>query len=121
LKFCHVPLDRSKMPLTLNVTGVAPPAKIPWLARPLTCKLPPASMYIPPVPIESSETVFVPPVCWNKAVAPGVLPTVSTTADIWPLPLRVYVPTLPALLPRQRVPMLLVPPVCVKVPVPDEP
>ena len=71
-KSCHVPLERSKMLLLLlSMAGVPLPAKIPWFKRlPLTCKTPPSSRYVPPLPIDSSEAVFVPPVCWNKAVAP---------------------------------------------------
>ena len=59
------------MPLKPSEAGEPPPEKVPELSRlPLICKAAPASRYPPLLPIDSSPSVFVPPVCWNKAVAP---------------------------------------------------
>ncbi len=71
-RLCQVPLVKSRMPLALSNAGVPLPAKVPWFRRlPLTCKAPPASRYVPLLPIDRPDTVFVPPVCWNEAVPPG--------------------------------------------------
>ena len=36
---------------------------------PVTLSVPPLRTYWSPLPIESVEVVFEPPVCWNEAVA----------------------------------------------------